>query len=307
MSYYCRAVLSRSGLGNLLFPWARSVIFSERHQIPMLDTIWLNIRIGTFLRGERDKRGYGGLFYRHGIGGVKRWAVMATGTTLDGDASDAWLVATGAHYRSRPEIFDFSECRNFFAPLQGYESLVRTALWNMTRESYRPPLQREAFVAIHVRRGDFRATPANADVLLEHGHYQIPLDWYKNALIELRRATGVTLPARVYSDGYAHEMESLLKMEKVVWAGDQSALFHLWEMSQASALIGTTSSTFSQWAVYLGQMPSIWHKGQRPRTLTLVGRSDEEGLFDFWREEKMPSPFATTVRDRMSSGWPVRP
>jgi len=54
--------LPRAGLGNMLLVWARAVLFADINSIPVIAPNWGQIRIGTYLRGERDKRYYGNLF-----------------------------------------------------------------------------------------------------------------------------------------------------------------------------------------------------------------------------------------------------
>src|SRR5438874_7065079 len=68
---YAYASLGRTGLGNMLFPWARCEIFAARHCLPILAPQWTQPKIGPLLRSERDWRFYTGLFdnssYIHGL------------------------------------------------------------------------------------------------------------------------------------------------------------------------------------------------------------------------------------------------
>ena len=50
--------LGGAGLGNILFPWATAIVYAKIHNLTRLQTTWKNLKIGTFLRKDRDKRIY---------------------------------------------------------------------------------------------------------------------------------------------------------------------------------------------------------------------------------------------------------
>ena len=52
------------GLANLLFPISRAIAGVEKHGGLLLRPTIRQLKLGTFLRGEKDKRTYGGIF-RH--------------------------------------------------------------------------------------------------------------------------------------------------------------------------------------------------------------------------------------------------
>jgi hypothetical protein len=62
------------GLGNSLIPWARSIIYKKKFNIKVIEPTWPNIKIGTFCRGEKDKRLYINLFNKttNTIKGLKK-------------------------------------------------------------------------------------------------------------------------------------------------------------------------------------------------------------------------------------------
>ena len=50
--------LGGAGLGNILFPWATALVYAKNNNLERIQTTWRNLKIGTFLRKERDKRMY---------------------------------------------------------------------------------------------------------------------------------------------------------------------------------------------------------------------------------------------------------
>src|SRR5438105_4171690 len=91
VAVYCAARLPRAGLANRLFPYARCLVYSQRHGLPMLAPRWSQIKIGPLLRRETDSRLYNGMFSRPNwqLGGLRRLFV--------------WLVA-----RKIPEPADLN-------------------------------------------------------------------------------------------------------------------------------------------------------------------------------------------------------
>ena len=54
--------LGGPGLGNMLFPWARSVVFANKYNLKRINTTWPTVKLGPILRGEFDNRFYSDLF-----------------------------------------------------------------------------------------------------------------------------------------------------------------------------------------------------------------------------------------------------
>ena len=56
MGLYGYPEMGRTGLGHSLLAWARCVVWCEMTGAKMLAPRWLRIRIGPYLRGERQAR-----------------------------------------------------------------------------------------------------------------------------------------------------------------------------------------------------------------------------------------------------------
>src|SRR4028119_962252 len=54
--------LPKAGLGNMLLVWAQSAVFANINSLPIIAPTWGQLKLGPFLRGERDKRYYGNFF-----------------------------------------------------------------------------------------------------------------------------------------------------------------------------------------------------------------------------------------------------
>ena len=69
--------LGGAGLGNILFPWATAIVYAKKHNLTRLQTTWRNLKFGTLLRKERDKRMYSSLFSgKDVVGGLKKFLLL---------------------------------------------------------------------------------------------------------------------------------------------------------------------------------------------------------------------------------------
>src|SRR4051812_18492456 len=81
---YAYPLIERTGLANMMFPWARAQVFAQLHSVPMLAPRWVQFRLGPIIRRETDKRFYFGLFDNSSyIGGVKRMMLLASAPQIE--------------------------------------------------------------------------------------------------------------------------------------------------------------------------------------------------------------------------------
>ena len=74
---YGYPILPKAGLGNMLLVWADCYISCKDLKIKQIAPFWRKLRIGTYLRGERDKREYQRLFTNgKNISGINRLLLL---------------------------------------------------------------------------------------------------------------------------------------------------------------------------------------------------------------------------------------
>lgn len=257
---YCEARLLRAGLANRLFPWARARIWSRTHNVPMLFPQWVQVPIGTLIRREKDLRTYTNLFQPAAgdVTGLAAAYVRVTAQKVPEPDTVDGLAAEGR--RSRLVVFE--GMRGQFAEINSWSTLLKAELEDMTRPMWRQRAQAipVPFIALHVRRGDFQRTVAAADLVTTNNAIT-PIGWFVATLRAVRAALGETLPAIVTSDGSDAELSELLGESHVTRADTGSAIGDMLLLSRSKVLLASGSS-FSAWASFLGQMPTLSHPGQ---------------------------------------------
>lgn len=258
---YAYARLDRTGLGNMLFPWARSEVFRRDKQCPALWPTWTQwARIGPWLRREKDKRLYRHVFSSSGyISGMRRAALLTTQRRIP-EAS-----ITGGGFRDEDGgVVEFRGMEGHFDSFAKENVFIRQRLEGMTHQWVRQTVSTEwpegrNFIAVHIRRGDFQPwDPEKASSRFMS--MQLPVDWYLSAILKAKTLVGHDVETLVFTDGDGRGLESLLSRPHTQLASDSAAVCHLLGMANARAIVGSASS-FSMWAAFLSDAPAIWFPG----------------------------------------------
>lgn len=259
------ANLPFAGLGNMLLVWARAVTFAELNQLPMVAPLWSSIHIGPWLRRERCKRYYGNFFSTRHY--TPRWQYLISKrfkkSSVYSNPAVAKLARAGNELaRAGQSVFLFDQMppwNDYFQDLKDYQDIVKEKLYrdihqNLLTEILQKPAPK---IGIHIRRGDYQQPQEDDDFAVKRCVYT-KLEWYVDVLMAIRAEIGEDIPATVFSDGYPEELQDILLLPNVTLSAETSALSDLITMSRSRLLIASAHSSFSAWASYLGQCPTIW-------------------------------------------------
>ncbi|WP_435988423.1 hypothetical protein [Sulfitobacter sp. SH24] len=228
------------GLGNLLFPISRALIAQNSTGGTFIFPTMRQVKIGTFIRREKDKRTYGNLFRARTLYELIEWAQTSSlKHRLEGEVDpQARLVRYVGMGRQ-------------FHDLKGHREMVLGFLETAARLL---PSVVQYDIAIHVRLGDF--APPRKDAA--HVNTQVPLEWYRDAFAKAQSLCGNRpLKAILFSDDNPAEVIRELGIRGVEPEPHTNSLTSLILMSRARVLVGSRS-TFSLWAQYLGDTHAIW-------------------------------------------------
>ncbi len=247
------------GVANMLFPWARYVLARQHHGLRGIAPTWRQIAHRQWLQPGEDKRWYGDLFQPlHGeVTGLRKlWLLSRCTRVPEEQLSEKQLEQqlTGPSVAS--QLVVFAGLRHYFEPLWGQSTLIRRELFAALRPSQREHYAQAARpeIAVHVRLGDFTRATAEASV---SGHVPTGMDWFVQRVLELQEALGPA-DVSVFSDGTEEQLRPLLALPGVRRQAPASSIVHILLMSDARVLVGSGGSTFSAWASYLGQQPTVW-------------------------------------------------
>jgi hypothetical protein len=285
--------VGRFGLAHSLLAWARCEVWCADHGHRMIAPSWFHLRIGPYLRGERDKRAYHRLFRFPGyITGPRRQWLLLTKQKIEVRELPDTLAQSqqGGVVVFRNLISNNEETH--FHEILGRHEQVSSALWKMTKPPFQPERTASPHIAIHVRRGDFGQGIDFQALRAGHKNAQLPIAWYRDMLDGVLAQIG-PVPVRVFSDGSDEELRPLLAATDVVRMPGRSAITDLLAMSQAKLII-SSGSGFSMWGSYLGHVPRICFPGQRfVRALGGPRDVDLEPECEYPRE--LPAPFIERV------------
>lgn len=294
-SLYVYPVIGRFGLAHSLLAWGRAQVWARNYNAQPLAPDWFKLRIGPYLRGERDKRNYFRLFQSgSAIGGMRKRAMLATLRKLEEhDLEHSVLQANSTAgvvlFRSRVD----NDIRAEFEALRGSSDFLRGELTAMTRPKYRPERTSEPKIALHVRLGDFgQAT----DEQLRGGmqNVRLPMSWYIETINSVRRALNSSIPVEVYSDGNEEELAQLFALTAIKRSAARDSITDMLSIADSTVLIGPGSG-FSLWGSYLGGVPRISYPGQ-----TLVSVLDDPAQeIGLEPGDDLPVEFAAALSNRL--------
>lgn len=228
---FANPVVGRTGLCNMLFIWARAYAYCLQTGAKMLSPQWTNyMRLGPWFRGERDKRYYRNEFINAGyITGFRRWIVLL--------------------FAKKVKVFK-GWYQEYFEGLLEYREEIRKELIRIVNPAIVEKIKEipvASFIGVHIRRGDFKS-----------GGIGIGNDWYVKAIRQAQKIVG-DLPIYIFSDAPREELEEIKNaFHRSVIMPFAPAIQDVLTLAQGRVLVATSRSTFSMWAVFLGQMPSLW-------------------------------------------------
>ena len=277
--------LPKAGLGNQLFPLLHARLFSELNDLPLIILGYNQVKIGPFIRREKNKRRYRRYFkFQQDVFSeyadwlkVKRLKRKYTLVYEPGVAriTDAGLKGTLFIFKQIPSSQDY------FKELKNYRPRVISLLNSMLNPWIFDAVARQAapVIGIHARMGDF--TRLEAGEIYKSGHVRVPEKYFVQAVKTLRQISGSCLPATVFTDGYRHEFQEILDLPRVVMVEHNPDIVDLLLLSKSKLLIPTHGSTFSMWAAFLSDAAIIFHFSY-PNLIRPPGLRDTlyEGVLD---------------------------
>lgn len=293
---FAMPVMGRYGLTHGILSWARCRVWCEQNGATMVAPFWLKLRVGPYLRRERDKRNYFLLFNSGtAVTGLRRLAILARADRIEiGPEWPEPPKPTGRKQLLRFHNALAANDKKSFHQVVDHGPFLRRELLAIARRRFHPPARQHPFIAIHVRMGDFSPTPGDGQIAVGATNTRLPLDWYCDRLDAMRQALGRSVPAIVYSDGADEELAPLLSRDAVSRAPKRQSITDLLEMGMGIAVIASGSG-FSLWGAFLGSAPRLSYPGQSKVAIDADPTRDVESAYG----ERLDESFLDHVRLRL--------
>lgn len=251
-----------SGLANCLFIYARAIVLSEKYNIPLINPSWIQFNIGPYLRMEKDKRHYNGLFKSFGKSYLlKNWLLLLHKKVSEDTSID--------YYKNG--VLYVQGLKNYFEDIRFHSVAVRSHLLSIVNQRDFEVYSKhdEKFVGVHVRLGDYSSEA------------RTNLEWFIEKIKFIQSNTNEEITFYIFSDGSEKELVPLTQIKncKLVFFG--SALADILVLSKAT-LILASDSTFSAWSAYLGQVPIVFNKKHFGKVLD----NEEDEVVCFGSEQR---------------------
>lgn len=243
--------VSGHGLGNSFYSYFHSFIIGIQEGAKIISPPWASVKPRRILLGRVSERSYFGLMAPAAdelVGLQKFTSLLRPRRFLN--ANDVDVTLSESH-------LNIVYCKPFrFGRLKNYRDEVRGRLIEIAQNlDVAPQWGAGSYIAAHIRLGDFGPEITEAELQSGQANRRIPLAWYRAVLARIS-ARHPGIPIRVVSDGTDEELDALLG-DGVEVLRTGSDLGDLFALAGASVLVGS-NSTFSRWAAFLGDMPSVW-------------------------------------------------
>jgi len=277
-----------TGLGNLLFCWARSIIFANKYNLKVISPTWFQLTFGPFIRFEKDKRSYLGLFKSHSdeIVFVEKLSVLLKAKKI---TEKDFFENIGFYTKSKEKyVISFTEMGDFNS-IENKSSLISKYLKIITKNKHKKGLDFnfENSISIHVRKGDFLTTKQST-----------PDDFFIDIIAGIRKYIGGEIKVYIFTDASDKDCSKLLtsipNSEKLSFG---SSIADILALSNSNILIGSKNSTFSWWAGFIGQIPMIWPNGTKIKIKTI--ENSKEVIVDNF--EGLPVSFKNKLNIRFKN------
>ena len=246
----------------------------------MLAPQWVQPRVGPLLRGGIDIRAYHrqilllGLFRQssYTVRGFGKLRALLTSPRIN-EPTRFDEPHDGAMW-TKNAIVVFRGPGNMFQDLYGRDRFLLGSLHGITKSKWLKLVNStgQVPIGINVRLGNDFRTADSEEEYLRRGALKTPMSWFVDSLEWVRKIAGYPARALVVSDGTREALEPLLRLDNVEFVRPGCAISDLLILARSQVLLASGGSSFSAWASFLGQMPTVSHPGQSLGWFRLVNR-----------------------------------
>ena len=239
--------LHGAGLANHLFPMYRAFQKSRQTNGVFLFPPMIQIKLGTIIRREQDKRIYSNLFQRRSINELIKLKILVSSNKFNESnyelldkTKDGVIIYEGIEdHSSNKEYYFFKFFNNEFK--EDFVNMLMEKTKNKARLSSELSTISKDDICVHIRRGDF------PDKLSD--------EWYiKSINYVIQEFPGRKI--RIFTDDINSLGDNILSIKNITVDSSYNAWHGLIKMS-AHGTIVASKSTFALWSAFIGNQKII--------------------------------------------------
>ena len=256
--------LPKAGLGNQLFPLLNALVFAEINDLPVKIVGYHQFKLGPYLRREKSKRNYSDYFtFQRSFFSEKLDILFIKKKEKSFRVINEPGLEKIEEERRTNCIYLFDQVphwANYFGGLREHREQVIQLFWNTLNKQVKQSVDQLSApgIGVHIRMGDFRKLHQGED-FSKVGAVRTPEDYFIDVISQLRAMHGSCLPVSVFTDGYPHELEKLLRLEKVTLVQGNTDIVDMLLLSRSKIVVTSAGSTFSYWSGFLSNAPIVMH------------------------------------------------
>jgi hypothetical protein len=263
--------LGGAGLGNSLFVLSRAIVLAKQYKGELINPDWISIKLGPILRNERDKRIYLHFFKPMGITGLKKTALKL----FSAKKNEEYLITNGEQGKETAIIM-VSGLKNYFEDIRHERKLISASILNNVHHKNAKEIAgfNGTCIGVHIRMGDFQP------------EWRVPISWFVKTIHKIRAFLSYDVLVCIFSDGRDDELMPITMLPNVRRISFRNALTELICLSKCDVILAS-NSTYSAWAVFLGNKPSLW----KYRNQEFENLLTDAGLFEgvVLEDEELPA------------------
>lgn len=243
------------GVGNLLLPISRSLIGAKENGTFVYPT-FPQLKIGTFIRNEPDKRIYSNLFRGRT---PSEWRNYFKSYTVKQIAEDNFNLNSNNDIAS---CIIYKGMKNYFHDIFNERKYIRDWITDSyKKKKIRFDFQKNSIskISVHIRLGDFSINKTGSTETT----YRIPKKWYLESIEYISKKNNLAKDdVTIYSDTTTLFIRDWLgnKNYKYIGADILSPIESMLLASKSDFFIGSRS-TFSMWIAFFSDGICYWDSG----------------------------------------------
>lgn len=243
--------ISGPGLANCMMISARAYSLANKNNHNFINPTWNKVSVGPYLRKEKDKRHYFGLFNILGISGFKKLAYIFL------------------FYFKNKNIILVDSLGGYFEDLKKDHELVKKYFNSIINKNKLKNIEKINFkdvIGVHIRLGDYKNTTLETKI-----------DFYLNLVFKIKELHKNKYKIYIFSDANDEELRKVLEIDGVKKVFFGNALADLIALSKCKLIVGS-DSTFSGLASFINQAPIIFPKRHFDSPLFIQEKEIANGL-----------------------------